>query len=969
MQGYLVPLKGDSPLRLALPKSKTYVVLRDNQVHITSDLGLPGDGPLFSTSWDKRTCTWIITKTEGSIECSCKGISLSEKPIQLYPDEPIIIRGWGSIEYQCELELPVFLNQPTNSIKLTASLSDITIGRKSNKTPDDNASARIDLDTDDFIISKIHARLFLEKKSWYIEDVGNGNTDINGKVTLGRHHLVYGDRIRISDYLFEFSDTELKRIDHIQTGNLVASNLSVIVKDHVTGNPLPILKNVSTRIKAGEFIGILGGSGQGKSTLLEALCGINPASSGVVKIDGVPNHLLSKARPGAIGYVPQDDIVHKELTVEQAFSYSGQLKLTLKKIELESLIDQTINTLGLTEHRYKRIKHLSGGQRKRVSIGIELLSKPSILFLDEPSSGLDPTTEQSLMELLQALSLNNLTVICTTHVLQNAHIFNRLFYIHGGRLIFTGNAQEARDFFLEQKGHSQTQTRTVQSPLERLYSTVMGGRMTAEEWENKFHEVSPRIEADNQAVSGKLDLIERKKQPSPFKKIGTLLKRQISIIHSDWMNTAFLVAQVIIIGMLISWVSDDLGLRTFLGLIAAMWFGCSNGAQQIVGEMPILKRERVCGLGLNVYILSKIIFQGAVSVIQCGLLFIIIVTAGNYFHPPEFDGDYFLEKLTERENPHILDNSADEDDNYFMPIEESTTGVGDDEEIEIDSEEEMEDADEAAKKSVKHSKSIAFLAENLYLKENVLESGTQGIELDDGSALMGTDGIQKSSSGMPVWKVIQTSIGLRIGSFFLVTLVGVSLGLMVSALVRSSTQAVMWVPLILIPQILFGGFVIKLPEMNSIVRHISSVFPSNAAQVLIDVSHIYGRMTPTLSNRTETPLFLTSDGAEKKVEWVNEQQYKMSQTYKKVSDVNTSWQNLATRHNILGEHKQHYELIYGTNHRDLEDTVMQRRDVKYKKGTNYLFLQPAYRATATLGLWILLCYIIIVIGLWKKKSS
>ncbi|MBT8044451.1 MAG: ATP-binding cassette domain-containing protein, partial [Verrucomicrobiae bacterium] len=964
----------DASSRLALPKSKSIVVLRANQVHVIpeSDYQSSGNEPLFSATWDKRTCTWQVKAVEGSrIECSRQGVPLSDKPIRLYPDEPIHVIGWGEIEYQRELDTPQYAGKPTNNLTLDNTIDQLVIGRASDKISGDGQESRLELDSDDYIISKSHARLFREGKSWQIEDISRGGTDINGKVTLGKHPLVYGDRIRISDYLFEFTDTELKRIDHIQTGNLVASDLSVVVKDRVTGEPLPILKNVSTRIKAGEFIGILGGSGQGKSTLLDALCGINPATSGSVKIDGVPNQLLSKARPGAIGYVPQDDIVHKELTVDQAFLYSGQLKLTLKKDELKSLIDKTIDTLGLTEHRSKRIKHLSGGQRKRVSIGIELLSKPSILFLDEPSSGLDPTTEQSLMELLQALSLNNLTVICTTHVLQNAHIFNRLFYIHGGRLIFTGNAQQARDFFLGQKENTLTQTKSVQSPLERLYSTVMEGNVSAEEWENRFHEISPRIEPDEQGDAGQLDLIEKKKQPSAFKKIITLLRRQMSIMHSDWMNAAFLIAQVIIIGLLISWVSDDLGLRTFLGLIAAMWFGCSNGAQQIVGELPILQRERVCGLGLNVYILSKIIFQGAVSTIQCALLFLIIVTAGNFFHPPEFNKEVFAEELIERENPYILDNSSDQGVDEFVPMDEDMAALpGEDMEMPLDEAEEgVEEDFETAPRKVSHTGLIAFIAKNLYLKENILESGKQGIELDDGTPLMDEDGVQQTSSGSGIWEIITTCSGLRIGSFFLVTIVGVSLGLLVSALVRSSTQAVMWVPLILIPQILFGGFVIKLPEMSHLVRTISSIFPSNAAQQLVDVSHIYGRMTPTLSNRTETPLFLTSDGAEKKIEWVDELGKETSQTYKKISDVNTSWQNLAIRNEILGEHKQNYVLIYGTNHRSLEDTVTQRRDVRYTKGSNYLFLQPAYQAGTILALWIISCYIIIVIGLWKKKSS
>jgi ABC-type multidrug transport system ATPase subunit len=971
MQGFILLVGADTSSRIELPKSKCLVTLINDDLHVISAEETTRGTPLFHTVWDRRRRSWVATQAENGIPCTINKTPLTKPNVTLNPDHPVLVKDWGEIEYQAEIATPIYQGNPINTLPLTPSIDEIIIGRASNKDSD-NDPPKLKLDSDDLTISKSQARLTYQNNIWHLEDLSSGGTDYNGKIILGKQPLVYGDRIRISDYLFEFNDTSLQRIDHIQTGNLIATDLSVIVKDRVTGEPLPILQNVSTTVKPGEFIGILGGSGQGKSTLLEALCGMSPATSGTVTIDGIPNDILSKARPGSIGYVPQDDIVHLELTIDQAFLYSARLKLTLKTAELKSLIDKTIETLGLTEHRSKRIKYLSGGQRKRVSIGIELLSKPSILFLDEPSSGLDPTTEQSLMELLQALSLNNLTVICTTHVLQNAHIFNRLFYIHGGRLIFTGTGQQARDFFLDQ-GHTQThndhqtQTRATQSPLERIYSTVINGNKTAEEWERKFHQHRPPVKPHTPQKKD-IDNIEKKKQPSPFKKILTLLRRQMSIMQADWMNTTFLLAQVIIIGLLISWVSDDLGLRTFLGLIAAMWFGCSNGAQQIVGELPILQRERVCGLGLNVYVLSKMIFQGAVSTIQCIILFVIIIAAGNYFHPPEFEHETFMQELVERENPYLIDNSISEDaDEGFMPLEEGSQEDSYDAEGLTENDHNEEDEVAPPPITPPYPKAIAFIAKHLYLKENILESGKQGIDLSDGSPLMGKDGKQKSTSGTNIWEIINICLSMRIGAFFLITLVGVSLGLMVSALVRTTTQAVMWVPLILIPQILFGGFVIKRAEMSDFVRTIASYSPSNAAQRLVDVSHIFGRMTPTLSNRTETPLFLTSNGAKKKITW-EENGKKLTQSYDKISEVNTSWQNLAVRDNLLGEHKQHFEIVYGTRVKMMTDTITRRRDVKYSKGSNFLYTRPAQIALTILGFWMLASYIIIIIGLWKKKA-
>ena len=958
MQGSLVFNVSTEAASVDLPQQACVLVQRAGDLALM-EAPAEGDVPLLEIIWDKRACTWMVKPSGDHCICTRNGKKLPGVKSRLSQNDTIQLGAHGNITFHRSLEPPQWNDQPTEAIDLKG-ITSLVIGRASVSA--EVNEPKLCLDKDDYIISKSHARLEHGDGSWSIEDISKTGTDLNGKLIIGKERLVYGDRFRISDYLFEYTGSQIKRIDHVVNGSLDAKDLAVVVKDRVTGKPKRILNGVSTHIEPGEFIGILGGSGQGKSTFLDAMCGIKPATEGTVHIGGVSNLVLAQKYPGTIGYVPQDDIVHRELTVSDAFLYSGKLRLNLGKKELKSLIDRTIETLGLTEHREKRIRNLSGGQRKRVSIGIELLSKPAILFLDEPSSGLDPATEQSLMELLQALSLNKLTVICTTHVLQNAFIFNRLFFVHAGKLIFSGNTEEARHFFLDQ-GTSQSMTRSFQSPLERIYSAVLNGHRSAEEWENKFTKElgSPVVDVPAGAAA---KAQPKRKQPSPLRKLTTLLQRQWSIMRSDWLNIAFLFAQVIIIGLLTAWVSDDLGLRTFLGLIAAMWFGCSNGAQQIVGELPILQRERVCGLGINIYILSKLIFQGGVSAVQCAVLFAVILFAGNHFHPPEFDAETFAENLVEREYPYVIDNSKEVDVDDFIPLEEGS--MGGEEDLPMDDIPEDIEEEEPAKKTVKNTGTIAWIAKHFHMEENILESGKQALSLDDGTPIMGENKVQKTTRGMSISEVVSKSIGLRVGAFLLATLVGVCLGLMVSALVRTTTQAVMWVPLLLIPQILFGGFVITQPEMGSLVRSVAAIFPSNASQRLVDVSHIYGRMTPSLSNRTKTPLFLTSDGEKETMEWTDNGK-EITQDYQKISEVNTSWQNLAIRNGQLGEHKQDFNLAYGTNIKILTDTVDQRRDVRYTKGTSYQFITPATNAMLTLGLWMVACYLTILIGLWKKK--
>ena len=168
---------------------------------------------------------------------------------------------------------------------------------------------------------------------------------------------------------------------------------------------------------------------------------------GAVFVDG--EDIYSGHDPRSFGFVPQEDIVHPELTVSEALRFSARLRLPAHTppLEIQKLILQTIDQLGLRAHAAKSISQLSGGQRKRVSVGVELLARPSILFLDEPSSGLDPATEFQLMELLRDLADTGCTIVCTTHVMENAYLMDQLIVLVGGCLAFQGSAQSAREYF------------------------------------------------------------------------------------------------------------------------------------------------------------------------------------------------------------------------------------------------------------------------------------------------------------------------------------------------------------------------------------------------------------------------------------------------------------------------------------------------------------------------------------------
>lgn len=209
-----------------------------------------------------------------------------------------------------------------------------------------------------------------------------------------------------------------------------------------------IIENISLVLKKNEFVGLIGGSGSGKTTLLTCLNGYRQPSGGSVILNGIPGK-EKKNIQDLIGYVPQEDIVHKTLTVERALYYSYLLRLKEKipdeKIEYQ--VNKIMYKLDLRDHRNKKISRLSGGQRKRVSIGTELLHSPRLFFLDEPTAGLDPSLERQTMRLLASLADENRLIVLTTHLMQNVEMFDILIFIHKGHMVYFGPSTEITEFF------------------------------------------------------------------------------------------------------------------------------------------------------------------------------------------------------------------------------------------------------------------------------------------------------------------------------------------------------------------------------------------------------------------------------------------------------------------------------------------------------------------------------------------
>jgi ABC-type multidrug transport system ATPase subunit len=326
-----------------------------------------------------------------------------------------------------------------------------------------------------------------------IVDAGSLNgVWVNGR-RVNKANVSPADAVMIGSTLLRFAlqpdgSLEVVRRDCGDQIALEAVSLTREVGGGFRGENKRILDRVHLTIRPGEFVGLLGPSGAGKSTLLKAMNGYTPPSHGCVLLNEMPLYPCFDMFRSTIGYVPQDDIVHPELSVEASLDYVSRLRLPgdVSEEQRRDLIASTIETLGLSHVAKTQVQNLSGGQRKRVSIGCELITRPSLLFLDEPTSGMDPSTEERLMRHFQGMARRGTTVLITTHILYNLGLLDRLVILSRGRLVFFGTPSEAMQFFAVD-GEAVARPTQIFDILEgQAGSAPSDPDQTAEEYQQKY---------------------------------------------------------------------------------------------------------------------------------------------------------------------------------------------------------------------------------------------------------------------------------------------------------------------------------------------------------------------------------------------------------------------------------------------------------------------------------------------------
>jgi ABC transport system ATP-binding/permease protein len=366
------------------------------------------------------------------------------------------------------------------------------------------------------------------------------------------------------------------------------------------------LHECSFEIPSNSLTAIMGPSGCGKSTLLKAMNGDSPPSSGEVLIAGMEltqNYNFLKTQ---IGYVPQDDIVHSELTVEECLWYSAKLRLqSASDTEIKSKITEVMRELHITHIKKNLVGKISGGQRKRVAIASEILTDPRILFLDEPTSPLDPQTIEEFLKILQNLAKKGTAVIMVTHKPEDlSYMDSVIFMAEGGHKVYQGPINNYLNFF-------------KQKDTVGVYAQLAGEN--AKRWIHAGQSQS----SGNQSSQPKV--LKDTGEVNFFKQYWWLTNRYMNIKMNDKINSLIMIIQAPFIAILVSIIFDDITPAViFIVAVSSIWFGANNAAREIVYESAIYKRERMFNLGILPYIFSKLTVLSVFSVLQT-LLFSMIM--------------------------------------------------------------------------------------------------------------------------------------------------------------------------------------------------------------------------------------------------------------------------------------------------------------------------------------------------------
>jgi ABC-type multidrug transport system ATPase subunit/pSer/pThr/pTyr-binding forkhead associated (FHA) protein len=542
---------------------------------------------------------WLLT------DHSRNGIFVNGRPRdKVVIREPIVVRFGGSME-GVEVSLALIDEHST----ALAAGSALTHARVTGERQVTSARLRVgrspdnDVVLDDLLVSRYHAELHQIEGQWQIVDLSSANgTYVHGHRISQATTVGPDSVIGIGRSLLQLVGDRL--VTYVDTGDVGFEARDLVV---TTQRGKRLLDGISFTLEARSLLAVVGPSGSGKSTLLRALTGFRPADAGVVRYGGRDLYSNYDELRQRIGLVPQDDILHTQLSVRRALSFAARLRFPAEvpRAERKQRIGEVLTELNLTGQARQRIDTLSGGQRKRTSVALELLTRPSLLFLDEPTSGLDPGLDKSVMRTLRGLADDGRTVVVVTHSVANLDVCDRLLILApGGRLAFYGPPGEALRYFgqtdmaevfilLEREPETDWAGRFRQSPLyERYVGTGLARPLAPPS--------APGVGPRQQAASTQL---------------GVLCQRLLAVIAADRFFAFSLLLLPLVLSLLAHAVPVGTSLGSFLLVLifGSAFLGSASSVRELVKERAIYQRERAIGLSLRAYLGSKLIVLGVIA--------------------------------------------------------------------------------------------------------------------------------------------------------------------------------------------------------------------------------------------------------------------------------------------------------------------------------------------------------------------
>lgn len=519
-------------------------------------------------------------------------------------------------------------------LALSMEMRPIRFGEKTLITIGRDPSNDVVLDSP--TVSRFHAQIERVGHRYRLVDLRSANgTFVNDRrIDEKEYWLNDADTVRIGRHRFVMKQDQLDQYDETKGLKVEAVGLNKWVR-----KDLNILQNISLSFQPREFIVVVGQSGGGKSTLVEAILGSRPATHGQVLVNGTNVYKNYDAVRNDIGFVPQRDIIHTGLTVYQALDYSARLRMPrdTTKEERHKRIMEVLDDLDLLHRKDNPISKLSGGQIKRVSIGVELLTSPGLFFLDEPTSGLDPGTETAFMHLMRRLADQGRTIVMVTHATKNVMLADKVVFLaRGGYLAWFGPPDEALAYFDTFRTEREQRARDME--FDQIYALLDDpSRGSAQEWAKRYAE-SPayqkyvvealkQVAAQQQAAgAGQLSGAtapkpKTRRRVSSLNQFLVLSARNIRILIRDKSSLTLMLAVPPLAAMLDFVIAPLMGRAPFdyytgdaangsitlflMSLYCLLIAGLSQ-MREFVKEEDIYKRERLVNLKIFPYVASKV---------------------------------------------------------------------------------------------------------------------------------------------------------------------------------------------------------------------------------------------------------------------------------------------------------------------------------------------------------------------------